>query len=375
MRRAVGTVLALGLVMWGSVAPGAPVVNAEPAVVDLGTLPGGSESSTVAINDDGVVVGRAKDAQGLSRPVRWDADHRIAELPLPPQARYATVFGVDASGAAFGNTGGPDGWERAVRWNPDGSTTVLDLPPGHTRTRALAVNDGGTVVGHAYTVGQSQVAVRWDASGAATALPGVEGARWTEAQAIDEGGAVAGISTVEHDLSDDLHYVRWDDGALTDLGTVPGNTHASVQGINGRYVIGTHRPVDRSGYALRWDGSERAEVPGGGTNRLAEVDAEGTAFGMVGGRPARWTAGGEVVVQALPEGYGSGQVLALNAHGATAGVAISAQRQPVRWSASGEVTALPFPSPPSPRSAIFASDVNDRGVVVGEAGGRALLWP
>ncbi|MER5267378.1 hypothetical protein ABTZ99_35315 [Actinosynnema sp. NPDC002837] len=286
---------------WGAVPALVSVISAVPAAagtgyVELAVLPGGTTGSAVDVNDSGVVVGRSTNAEGRSRPVRWDAGGRLTELTPPAGATPGKVFGVDADGAAYGNTSTADRNSQATRWNPDGSTTVFDIPPGDTCSFAVAVNDSGTVVGYSgdYATGVRR-AVRWDRDGTATALPGLAPA--TEATAIDEAGAIAGTATTADDL---VHYVRWDDGALTVLGVVPDATYSSVADVNGRYVV-----------------------------------AE------------------------------------LNDRGAAAGTAISRYNRPIRWSPSGEVALLPVPS----GTYDFAQGINDRGVVVGEYGGRPVLWP
>ncbi len=363
MRRTSGA--ALALVSMISAAPAA----AEPGFVELATLPGGTKGSAVAVNDSGVVVGRSTNAEGRTKPVRWDAGGRISELPPPPGATYGRVLGVDADGAAYGITSGPGRTSQATRWNPDGSATVLDIPAGDTYSYAVAVNDSGTVVGYSGDSSSgTRRAVRWDRDGTATVLPGLAPA--TEATAIDEAGVIAGTATTADDL---VHHVRWDDGVLTVLGVVPDATYSSVVAVNGRYVVGGIQRGDRTGFGLRWDGSAPSEVPTptGHHSTLLAVDAEGTAFGQVRGQPVRWAADGTVSTMALPAGYGAGEVLELNDRGVAAGTAISRYNRPIRWSSAGEVTLLPVPS----GTYGFAQGINGHGVVVGEYGGRPLLWP
>lgn len=364
MRRSVGAALALVSVIFG--APAA--AHAEPGVGELALLPGGTTGSAVAINDAGVVVGGSTAADGKRRAVRWDAEGRITELAPPPGARNAKVFGVDAAGAAYGNTSATGRWAQATRWNPDGSATVLDFLPGGDHTFAVAVNESGTVVGYGGDATGTRQAIRWDHDGTATVLPGLGGA--TEAGAIDDDGTIAGIA-----YSDPRHFVRWDDGVLTDLGAVPDSTYAAVEAVNGRYVVGGIQRGDRTGYGLRWDGPALAEVPtpAGWFSTLNAVAADGTAFGQSGGKAVRWAADGTVTSLALPTGYAIGEVIVLNDNGVAAGHVQSGQVRPVRWSPSGEVAMLPLP--PSGGTYGFAQAINDHGVVVGEYGGRGLLWP
>ncbi|MFI9010068.1 hypothetical protein ACIGNX_22835 [Actinosynnema sp. NPDC053489] len=363
MRRTFGVALA-----FVSAVSGAPAAQAEPGVVELALLPGGTKGTALAINDAGVVVGRSTAADGRTRQVRWDAEGRISELVPPAGANPGRVFGVDADGAAYGNTSTADRWAQATKWHPDGSATVLDVPAGDTYGFAVAVNGSGTVVGYSgdHRTGTRR-ALRWDRDGTATVLPGLGPA--TEATAIDEAGAIAGITTTADDVA---HYVRWDDGVLTELGAVPGATHSAVAQVEGRYVVGDVQRDDRTGYGVRWDGPVLAEVPTPqGFSTLLAVAADGTAYGTVNGKPVRWAADGGVAIMPLPTGYAAGEVTRLNDRGVAAGTAISRYNRPVRWSPDGRVELLPVPS----GTYGFAQGVNGHGVVVGEYGGRPLLWP
>lgn len=354
MRRTLGAALALVSMM------SAGTAVAQPGFVELA-----AKGSAVAINDAGVVVGRAAGADGRTRAVRWDAEGRISELAPPPGGRYATVFGVDAAGAAYGNTSDAEHWSQATRWDPDGTVTVLDFLPGGDYTFAVAVNEGGTVVGYGGDADGKRQAISWDRDGVATVLPGLGTA--TEAAAIDEHGTIAGIAY----SGEGRRAVRWDDGVLTDLGGVPGSTYLGVSAVNGRFVVGGYQTEDRTSFAVRWDGGAAAYPPGDRSSTLLAVGADGTAFGRVGGAPVRWAADGGITTMALPAGFTAGEVAVVNGHGTAAGVATGRTYRPLRWSPSGEVSLLPVPA----GTHGFALDVNDRGVVVGEFGGRAVLWP
>jgi uncharacterized membrane protein len=359
----VGAALALVTVVFG-----APAAHAQPGFVELATLPGDTKGSAVAINDAGVVVGRSIGADGQTRQVRWDAKGGISELALPAGANYATLFGVDADGVAYGNTSTAEHWSQATRWNADGSATVLDLLPGGDYSVATAVTESGLVVGYGGDANRTRQAIRWGRDGTATVLPGTGYA--TEATAVDENGRIAGLAYTSDYL---IHFVRWDDGVLTDLGAAPSSTWANAKAVNGRYVVGDIQRGDRTGYGVRWDGAALAELPTPPDqfSTLAAVDADGTAFGQAGSRPVRWSTDGTVTDMALPTGYTAGEVTLLNDHGEAAGTAISRYNRPIRWSKSGKVTLLPVPD----GNYGFAQGINDHGVVVGEYGGHPVLWP
>ncbi|WP_367135570.1 hypothetical protein [Saccharothrix sp. HUAS TT1] len=363
MRRSLGTALALASVVFG-----APAARAEPGVVELAALPGGTKGSAVAINDAGVVVGRSTGADGKARPVRWDASGAITELLPPPGAvNPGKVFGVDADGVAHGNTSTPEHWAQATKWGADGVATVLDLLPGGTYSFAVEVNASGTVVGYGGDAGGVRRAIRWDRDGRATALPDLGVA--TEATAVDADGAIAGIAH----FADHRRAVRWDGGALTDLGAVPDSASLSVKAVRGPFVIAHFQRGDRTSFAARWDGTALTEAPAspGQSSTLQTVDATGAAFGRVSGKPARWAADGTLTTLALPTGFTIGEVMRLNDAGVAVGTAQNREVRPIRWSPTGEVQLLPVPS----GTYGFALGVNAGGVVVGEFGGRAVLWP
>lgn len=355
MRRTWGAALALVSAM--STAPA--------AVAEVGFVELAAKGSAVAINDAGVVVGRAAGADGRSRAVRWDAEGRISELVPPVGGRYASVFGVDAEGAAYGNTSSPGHWSQATKWNADGTVVVLGFLPGGDYTFAVAVNKSGTVVGYGGDAAGRRQAVRWGRDGVATVLPGSGTA--TEAAAIDEDGVIAGVAYAD----EGSRAVRWDEGVLTDLGGVPGSTHLGVEAVDGPVVIGGYQTEDRTSFAVRWDGGVAAYPPGGSSSTVRAVDGDGAVFGRVGGSPVRWAADGSVTAMALPGGFTAGEGALVNGHGTAAGVAIGRTYRPIRWAPSGEVTLLPVPA----GTHGFAQAINDRGVVVGEFGGRAVLWP
>ena len=187
MRRSlIASVIALAGGVMASLAVGAP--GAAPAgrfvITDLGTL-GGSVSNAVAINARGEVIG-------------W----------------------------SFTATEGSHGF----LWR---SGQMVDLGPGE----AVAMNDKGRVVVVRSFAGRSWSRV-W-AGGRSRALPPLSGWRDSEAIAINDRGQIVGSSGKKPYGSDDVgvhHAVMWQDGRITDLGTL-GGTSSEATAINERGEI------------------------------------------------------------------------------------------------------------------------------------------
>src|SRR5581483_2462832 len=96
--------------------------------------------------------------------------------------------------------------------------------------QANAINSTGTIAGTGY-LGKSPYVVEWS-SGTTTNL-GVSG----YGTAINDSGQVAGGMLTS---GGQLHAFLWSNGALVDLGTLPGMTWSSAYGINSSgQVVGT----------------------------------------------------------------------------------------------------------------------------------------
>jgi len=105
-------------------------------MIDLGTLPGGSRSSAVAIDDAGTIAGQSETAGGAFHAVRWR--HGIIEdLGTLPGGDFSVATAIEGD-AILGESTARDGMLHAVRWQDGALTDLGRFQPAWTRRRASA---------------------------------------------------------------------------------------------------------------------------------------------------------------------------------------------------------------------------------------------
>src|SRR4051812_14162733 len=102
-RLIVTAVTVLGMVCGMTTATADPVADSVFEMIELGTLPGGGQSSAKLINDQGMVVGTAVAANGTNHTVRWDKRGNITDLGLPSPYSQSTPNAVNNKGVVVGS--------------------------------------------------------------------------------------------------------------------------------------------------------------------------------------------------------------------------------------------------------------------------------
>jgi probable HAF family extracellular repeat protein len=408
--------------------PSAQAVSApNPAdAIDLGTL-GGNSTTPRALNNGGQVVGTSVAADGQAHPFVWEAG-TMRELPLLPGTRPGIPFpeiGGDAQ--AISNTGLIAGLSynrydaRLVLWDSAGvhdlAAPTAQGDPIARSARVIRVTDDGdalaTIVIHNGPP-PTTYAVLWH-GGVALRLPPLQtwDARY-EATAMNSRGQVVGAARNAYSYQDDpyRHPVRWDNGAIQDVG-VFGRTgdvaycgpHPFPYCSDGRAtdisdrgdVVGTSTDTNNVARPFLWHDGQLQDLgvlPGENTYVVA-INDRGQVAGYGGPWPAAFEGGQGWVwdggaTQLLPSLGGGGTVVtAMNQRGDVVGSSLTAagERHAFIWS-DGVMTDLGLG--PQGGAASIAIAVNARGDVLGASGtplypgsaylsdtrpSRGVLWP
>jgi probable HAF family extracellular repeat protein len=197
-------------------------------ITDLGTL-GGSLSYANGIAPGDLIAGEATTFQGVKHPVYWE-DGTIVDLGSPPGFIVGESVAINASGQiAVNGEGNPQSYS-AFLWEA-GAWTPLGVLPGYMESIAEDIDAAGRVVGSSLTLGQpGSGGFIWE-DGLLSDL-GTLGSS-TRAYGIGDGGHVVGRSSIE--LPGDEPAPRaflWLDGQMSNLGVLDGEDFSQGIGVN-----------------------------------------------------------------------------------------------------------------------------------------------
>ncbi|WP_326550653.1 hypothetical protein [Micromonospora sp. NBC_01813] len=347
----VGIVVATLVVPSAAVAAGPPPVAAVVPPQLLGTF-GGDSSLPHDLNNAGEVVGQAQAVDGQIHAFRW---HRGVLTDLGVLGEYSSGNAINERGVVVGTS-----QYRAVMWRGDAMTVLVDRNESGS-AGAWDINDRNEVIGvrylpTSYMYGQGFL---WR-NGHAVDLPGIGGdtypakinnrgeivgfvetgqgattnaALWRNGQltVISPPGAIASLA---HDINErgqviggmvtssgTWHYFLWDDGVITDLGTL------NTVGINNRGEIAGNPDGVADALPVRWHRGRVTELPslGGIGSKANAINSVGAVAGYSGASDGRhgvvWTRTGRIIdLGPLKYGTHSGSVWYLNDRGLVAGV-------------------------------------------------------
>jgi probable HAF family extracellular repeat protein len=225
---------------------------------------GGNNGQASAINNRGDVVGFAEDGavdstcptgttnNRIALPALWKRGNAEA-LPLAANDSDGFAYGINDQGAAVGYSGNCTAATHAVMWKDKTAFVLQDLG-GAGSNFAYAMNNRGQIVGQVGTGdGVPFYAAVWQdgARGAVTSLGTLPGDFSSFATGINNGGQVVG-----NDFDSTFNWAHgfiWQDGVMTDLNTlIPADSNLfiiSASNINDRGQISGMATVQAGAHA------------------------------------------------------------------------------------------------------------------------------
>jgi probable HAF family extracellular repeat protein len=257
-----------------STLPGDTAVHAflwqKGLMTDLGTLGGPDSFASWRLNERGEVGGTAEtttpDPLGedfcgfgthlICLPSVWQ---KGVPTPLPTLGGdNGFAAGVNSRGQVVGQAENstPDPTcesPQVLQFKPvvweKGQVQELPTFPGDPDGFAATINDRGQIAGVSSSCTTPFHALLWQ-NGTVTDL-GSLGGTVNFASDINDQGQVAGFSDLPGDATS--HAFLWENGVMSDLGTLPGDFSSSGDGINSKgQVVGGSFDIDGNGRAFLW---------------------------------------------------------------------------------------------------------------------------
>ncbi|PPK66889.1 hypothetical protein V5P93_004929 [Actinokineospora auranticolor] len=347
------------------------------AAIELVPLPGDAWADANDVNEDGVAVGVSGVGKDIDHAVMWSRDRLPVRLEPLGANDETTAVAINDAGVVMGTETTPVG-ERAVRWDRKGAHELVPLP-GDVRSLPTAINGRGDVVGRSVSsAGYNARVVLWGRSGAPVELSVPPNHLGDVAGVTDAGVAYGFLEALDgsHPLSQAAFWRP--DGALRLLEVPEGSVYSEVEDVNERGVA-----VGRvNGTAYRWD----ADGHGQPLDDLAEENTDAFAVNSRGEsvgisviaftRGTRWGRAGHVRELFPPADTWMPWPHDINDRGVVVG---TAQRgwdtYPVVWAAgSDQATELLDPHGAALTGGGAAKVTNSGYVTGGRAGDRGVIW-
>ena len=218
-------------------APRAADAPGPYVLTDLGTL-GGLSAQANDINDGGEIVGAATNAALKSHAFLW-RNGTMTDLGTLG-GLHSDAQAISSTGQAVGRSQTSTSKYHAVLWN--GGTTT-DLTPSSDSAVANGVNGMGQIVG---TI-DNWKGFSWH-NGVLTVL-GDLGGGCSNALDVNDTGHIVGSSCTM--VVNQPHATLWHNGAIIDLGVVPGMEDSAATAINSiNQIVGTSSFMNPETYEI-----------------------------------------------------------------------------------------------------------------------------
>jgi probable HAF family extracellular repeat protein len=275
---------------------------------------GGAPSGATAINESGLIVGNVDNIAAV-----W---HGGIPFSAVGPVHISQFTDVNDHGEAVGMWNAGGGTIHAVRWTEAGGfQDIGTLRPG-SYTYAHAINNEGQIVGNDQQGGQRPYL--WSPTTGMIALTILPGSINGMAFDINDAGTIVGESHAE--LLGINHAVLWTpSNAVMDLGTLGGRV-SSANGINSSgQVVGWSMVANGDHHAFIWMQSTGMVnlntwgTPCAGESEAEAIDDAGQVVGACDGRPVIWMPGQGMRELGTPDGQSAGRANDINSEGQVVG--------------------------------------------------------
>jgi probable HAF family extracellular repeat protein len=269
-----------------------------------------------------------------------------------------------------------NGERRAFLWDHG---TVSDLGTLGGIAQTFAVNDGGTAVGYSVDLQNRQRAIRVQA-GAMQDLGTLRGGTHAAANDINNAGWIVGMSEFRHGNDTWQRAALWRNGSVIDLGTFGGEfSEANAVNEAGQVVGWAWYPLPtRALRAFRWSdatGMVDLGTLGGGTSIASDINDQGAVVGSAatasGATHAfRWTLQTGMTDLGVPSGALESSAAAINNQGLIVGssyLPLECRVEPLLWEHGVLHRLNDLIDPTSGWTLIQASDIDDLGNIAATA--------
>ena len=294
-----------------------------PGLVDISQIKLSVVSPAATANGEGAhveIVSVDVNGEQLSSVSEHELSGYVYTQALPYIGIFSGEFGtVDPT--AWNNLLAQQSWFQL--------TSLASYSPSTDINARFAINLSGGVAGDSYVVGEqvtSRQAILYS-GGSSSNLPDLGGGYSDVAALNNAGQAVGSVKATDGTM----HAVLWQNGAITDLGSLGGLSGTYATGINNAgQVVGYGSLANGSIEAFLWQaGSGMTSLAdlGGGTGNAAAINDAGqivgTSYTAAGAQQAVLWQNGKIT-DLGDLGGGASEALAINARGQVVGDALTA---------------------------------------------------
>jgi len=220
-------------------------------MTDLGTL-GGRDSTALAINARGEVVGESSTARGLEHAFLWKNGTMRDLGTLGTRYVTSTAVAIDDRGRVVGDSFRARVTQTGQRshafiWQNGTMTDLGTLGAPYVDSHAVAINGRGQVAGVSATLTGKRHSVLWRRGTVADLDPD---ATYSDVVAIDDQGRVIGSSVPQRHAV--VHAFVWESGRLTDLGTLGGAESDAAAIDDQGQIVGVAQTRSGARHAVLW---------------------------------------------------------------------------------------------------------------------------